>query len=229
VNHSRPDAGLPALGADILLAQELRDTPGGYETVRPSLEGLPWGSAVLSRLPRLEMAPAVRLPDVAGSRARVAAASADLADGSSLTLVSCHVWFDENDRAYSVTSFLRLVADLIPAIDATVKRTVPHCHILIGGDFNIDAARWGPRHGTALRLLEEWGLVDLAAGQGVLDTTWPVVGRANVRRVRLDYLFASKALLGGGYSVRICGAQEQGWPSDHAAVVAEFPALTWAA
>lgn len=225
VNGRKPDSGLHALNADVILAQELRGTPVGYRAVRPDLDGRPWGSAVLSRPLTLEVATDVRTPDAAGWTARVAAASTELLDGSRLTVVSCHVPFDAADSDYSVTSLLRLIASLIPTIDAVAKPTARR-HIVIGGDLNVDAAMWGTRHAAVLGLFDTWGLVDLAARRGVLEPTWPVEGHGNVKRPRrLDYLFASKTLAATEYSVRTRGWQESDWPSDHAAVVVEFSSL----
>ncbi len=122
------------------------------------------------------------------------------------------------------------------------RHYTPETPLVLCGDFNVarderdvaDPVAWGPSvlyHPSSRAALEElldWGLVDVFREQhpeGGLYSWWDYRNLAFPRNngLRLDYLFATRALAGHCKAAAIDRAERKGpKPSDHAPVIAEF-------
>jgi endonuclease/exonuclease/phosphatase family metal-dependent hydrolase len=194
-----------------------------------------WGSAVVALDPAVSIEP-LRSVRSSWSRRRfllanthpgsVAIAQMFMPDVQPLALVSVYGVLDGS----SVSTMLRVVADLVPLFDSAYG-----ARVILAGDLNVSRATRDPRQLAraeavfaavrALGLVEAKGLVteppeaspDCPCGsQGTCDHL-PTWGSAE-----LDHLFVSPSLAGQVRAVRLDAAAVTAGLSDHVPLVADF-------
>lgn len=228
------------LDADIALLQEVAAAP---PSSRPGLckeigGNRPWGSCVLSRHPLSE------LREVTNSYTRGAVPLIRHYPGAVVTAlvevphepivaVSTYGLFDDG---YSITSVHRILSDLTPLMDSSLRHQV-----LVGGDLNCSSQLPPPRdrarHRNLFDRFETLGLVDLtgltAGSRSPLDGCpcedepcrhVQTFRRKGAAPYQDDWLFASERLALRARSVVVHNDPDsEAWShSDHAPISAAF-------